>query len=274
MAYNGAGTFTVTGTAFIAGTVIQAVPMNAKLNDLAGGLSNAVTRDGQSPPTANLPMGGFKHTNVADGAVRSEYASLGQVQDSTVFWAGAAGGTGDAITAALSPAPTALVAGMKIQILSSAANTGATTLNLNALGALALNKGDGTTALAAGDIPGAGYSIAALYDGTRWRLVSVNSSIGTSLDAALTAAAARTLLGAPAIPTASVGAGNWILIAPGDGFGVTLPAGGTWAYSIQRITNASGTFDGNNAVNIASGGTAIGAGLAGRSWLGFAWRIA
>ena len=82
MPYNGSGTFTLpAGNPVVTGTTISSVTTNNTNNDLANGLSNAVTRNGQSPPTANLPMGGFHLTGLgagtADGdSVRYEQATL------------------------------------------------------------------------------------------------------------------------------------------------------------------------------------------------------
>lgn len=44
---------------------ISSSRMDAEMNGMATGLSNCMTRDGQSPPTANVPMGGFKLTGLA-----------------------------------------------------------------------------------------------------------------------------------------------------------------------------------------------------------------
>lgn len=79
MPFNGSGTFTVSGAPFAANTTIAAGAMNPKLTDFAGGLSNVVTRDGQSPPTANIPMGGFRHTGLSDGVANSDSAAFGQI---------------------------------------------------------------------------------------------------------------------------------------------------------------------------------------------------
>ena len=69
MPYNGSGTFTpyTPGNPVIPGTVISSTAFNATQSDLAAGLTNAITRDGQSPPTANLPMGGRKLTGLGAG---------------------------------------------------------------------------------------------------------------------------------------------------------------------------------------------------------------
>ena len=84
MPYNGNGTFVRIYNWQVDrnnGVKIRADRMDAEMDGFATGLSTAITRDGQSPAAANLPMGGFKHTNVADGTARDQYATVGQVQD-------------------------------------------------------------------------------------------------------------------------------------------------------------------------------------------------
>jgi hypothetical protein len=49
-------------------------------NDFATGINNCLTKDGQNSATANLPMGGFKHTNVANATADNEYTTLGQIK--------------------------------------------------------------------------------------------------------------------------------------------------------------------------------------------------
>lgn len=72
--YNGSGTFTpyTPGNPAVPGTVISSTAYNSTQSDIAAGLSNAVTRDGQSPPSANLPMGGKKLTGLAAGAIAGD----------------------------------------------------------------------------------------------------------------------------------------------------------------------------------------------------------
>lgn len=82
MPYNGVGVFTgLTPPTYpaVAGTVIDPDYFNAIMADIFGGLTNAVTRNGQSPATANLPMGGFKHTGCADATANDQYATYGQL---------------------------------------------------------------------------------------------------------------------------------------------------------------------------------------------------
>jgi hypothetical protein len=68
--FNGSGTFSRVyswTTDATNGLDISSSRMDADTNDIANGLSNCVTRDGQSPATANIPMGGFSITGLADG---------------------------------------------------------------------------------------------------------------------------------------------------------------------------------------------------------------
>lgn len=79
MPYNGSGTFTlVTGNPVVTGTVINSTVHNNTQNDIAAGLTNVITRDGQSVPFGNLPMGGFKHTGAAAATVAGQYLVQGQ----------------------------------------------------------------------------------------------------------------------------------------------------------------------------------------------------
>ena len=48
-----------------AGFDILADRIDADTNDIVQGLMRTVNLDGLTTPAANLPMGGFKHTNVA-----------------------------------------------------------------------------------------------------------------------------------------------------------------------------------------------------------------
>lgn len=69
MAFNGSGTFERVHdwtTDRNNGTKIEAERMDAEHDGFATGLSNCIAKDGQSTPTANIPFGGFKLTNVGD----------------------------------------------------------------------------------------------------------------------------------------------------------------------------------------------------------------
>jgi hypothetical protein len=62
-----------------AGLDILAPRMDSDTDDIANGISNCIARDGQNVPLANLSMGGFKHTGVAQGSNPTDYARFDQV---------------------------------------------------------------------------------------------------------------------------------------------------------------------------------------------------
>lgn len=82
MPFNGSGTFQSLAPPLypaIAGETIRASYFNSVIDDLIAGLTTTITKDGQTTPTANLPMGGKKHTNVADAVAEDEYTTLRQL---------------------------------------------------------------------------------------------------------------------------------------------------------------------------------------------------
>lgn len=71
MPFNGSGSFVrlYSWAVDAANSVdISSSRTDAEMNGFAAGLSNCVTRDGQSPPSADLPMGGKKLTNLGNAA--------------------------------------------------------------------------------------------------------------------------------------------------------------------------------------------------------------
>ena len=81
MPFSGSGSFApyTPGNPVVSGAVISATDHNNTIADIASGLSNTVTRDGQSPPTTNLPMGNFKLTGLAAGTVTGDSVRFGQL---------------------------------------------------------------------------------------------------------------------------------------------------------------------------------------------------
>lgn len=61
------------------GIGIEAGRHDTQDNDFATGINNCIAKDGQNTPTANLPMGGYKHTGVANASASNEYVAFGQV---------------------------------------------------------------------------------------------------------------------------------------------------------------------------------------------------
>ncbi len=83
----------------------------------------------------------------------------------------------DTYTATLSPAPTSYTTGMTVKLKIGNVNTGASTINLNSLGAKTIQKNG--SALSAGDLPA--NAIAHLvYDGTNFQLSGTLAASGSS----------------------------------------------------------------------------------------------
>jgi len=80
MSYNGSGVFNINtaGQPVVTGTVISSTAFNALTADLATGLTTALTKDGQTTPTANIKLGGFKLTGIGVATTSGDALSYGQ----------------------------------------------------------------------------------------------------------------------------------------------------------------------------------------------------
>jgi hypothetical protein len=226
MSFNGSGTFVINsaGQPVVTGTVISSTAFNALTADLATGLSTALTKDGQTTPTANLPMGTFKFTGLSAGSAATDSANIAQVQNSFGSFLTVSGT--DTITATVSPALTAYASGQMFAFVAANTNTGAVTINISTLGAKAITK-NGNTALSAGDLT-ANYLFVIVYDGTQFQVVGVSATTFTNL----TISGVLTLSGADVQLTSS-GTGAW-----------KMPVGTTG----QRPTGASGLIRLNSTI--------------------------
>ena len=123
------------------GIGIEAGRHDTQDNDFANGINNALTKDGQNTPTANLGMGGYKHTGVGNATAADEYLSYGQLLD--VSKAVTTTGTAPAYEVTLTPAPSAYATGQifAIRIHTNLTTNAGATLNVNGLGAKALKVG-------------------------------------------------------------------------------------------------------------------------------------
>ena len=81
MSYNGSGTFVINSSdqPVVSGTTITSTAFNALTADLATGLSTAITKDGQTIVTANIPFGGYKLTNIGAPTVDGDALRYGTV---------------------------------------------------------------------------------------------------------------------------------------------------------------------------------------------------
>ena len=96
---NGSGTYYLpTGyNPVVPNTVITSDWANITLNDVAAGISQSISRDGQTTITADLPMSGYKHLNVSNPTARNQYTSLATAQDNQHARVSLTGGTANAL---------------------------------------------------------------------------------------------------------------------------------------------------------------------------------
>ncbi len=236
--FNGSGQFDVftPGNPRVAGTTITSSVINSTNTDFATGLTNAITRDGQSPPTADLPMGGNNHTNVGAATVRTEYARADQVQDASTVWLTAVAGT-NTITATAPLSMSAYTAGQMFRFIPAVSNTGAATINLNGIGAKSITK-NGILALEAGDMI-SNQIQTIIYDGTQFQLISpLRMRAGTYTGDGTTG---QTVLGCGFIPKALM-----IILSAADG--VASIIGITTSTLIARDAQGLGAFLSTGAV--------------------------
>lgn len=89
MGWNGAGGYTRAenfSADSSAGIKILATRMDTEFDDFASAMTLALTRNGQNSPTANIPMGGYKLTNVAAAASAEDYLRVKEfIRDVPVY---------------------------------------------------------------------------------------------------------------------------------------------------------------------------------------------
>jgi len=156
-----------------AGYNIEASRMDAEDDNFATGINACLHKAGQNTATGNLPMGGYIHTGVGDGTARNNYAAIGQVQDSDFIHATSSGT--NTVTLTLSPAITAYAAGQMFTFVAGGSNTGAATLNVNSLGAKAI-QASGSALTGYEILSGETYMV--IYDGTYFQLLNPAYQVG------------------------------------------------------------------------------------------------
>lgn len=165
------------------GIKIRADRHDEEDDNLAIGLNNCLTKDGQNAATGNINLGSNRIYGLADGTGANDAVTLGQMQENSGIYI-ATTGSSNAYVATLSPAYTGYVAGQGLLIKANHTNTGAATLNVNGRGATALKK-NGDVDVASGDIQ-SGHVYHVIYDGTNFQVVNVyltdNVDIAGTLD--------------------------------------------------------------------------------------------
>ncbi len=74
MPFNGSGVATPPGADFpaVANTLIESAKFNAVINDAYTCISTAITKDGQTTVTANIPFSNFRLTGVGNASAATD----------------------------------------------------------------------------------------------------------------------------------------------------------------------------------------------------------
>ena len=175
MPRNGSGNYNLpSGNPVVTQTLITSTWANVTMADLALAITQSLSRDGQTVPTANLPMGGYRHTGAGAPESRTDYATLGFVQDGTANRLAGLAGT-NTLTGTLPGSPTSYAVGMTVQMIPANDNTGAATLNIGGLGAQPILTSSGSPL--GPKILKAGKPYVLTYDGAAFRITAGVSGI-------------------------------------------------------------------------------------------------
>ena len=251
MPRNGSGTYNLPGgNPVVTQTLITSSWANTTMSDLATAISQSLSKDGQTVPSANLPMGGYRHTGAGIPTDRTHYATLGFMQDGEAGRVTAVAGT-NTITGNLPGSPSALVTGQFIQLVPTLTNTGAVTLNINGIGNKAVTTTAGSPLVAGSLVAGRPYLL--MYDGTKFVIVAGSS--GAFAQAAVSgwdrpsggAYSAITIVGPSTI---NIPAGTGRIVAPGsrDETGVTEVS---WAAQNVALAHLASSWVSHIGINAA-----------------------
>jgi hypothetical protein len=127
-------------------------------------------------------MSTFKITGLGAATAAADAVRFSQLQGSADKLLTVTGT--DTYVATASPALTAYAAGNLFSLVVPNTNTGASTINIDGLGAKAITR-TGTTALVAGDMI-ATEVVIVVYDGTRFQLINANSFTNLLVSGTLT----------------------------------------------------------------------------------------
>lgn len=209
------------------GINITASRMDQEMTGMAVGLSTCILKDGSQTISADIPFNSKKITQLASGTALTDAVNLSQL-NGALSYLGSSSGT-NTITAAATPALPSYSAGQVFAFIAGGANTGATTININSLGAKNVFRQSniGPTACVGGEIA-SGQIVMVSYDGTQFQIINSTPS----------------LIGEPK-PWAASTAPAGFLLSYGQAISRT-----TYAALFSVIATTYGTGDGSTTFNL------------------------
>jgi len=278
MPFNGSGTYSLpSGNPVATNTPISSTVQNATTSDIATALTNCVTRDGQSPPTAPLPMGNQKITGLAKGTVAGDavrYEQAAKIDESTgansdikslsgltTPLSVAQGGTGSSTAptttgtgdVVLNNSPTLITPVLGTPSSGNLSNCTFPTLNQNTTGSAAsattatsangLKTASGIVSVSSATAPSTGQVLVAT-SGTAATWQSLPTGTGTVTSVAMTVPSFLSVTGSPVTSTGT-------LAVSLSGTALPVANGGTGATTLTGVLKGNGT----SAFTAATAGT-------------------
>jgi len=222
-----------------AGTKIVADRHDTHDQDIATGLNQAINKDGSNAFTGAANLGSQKITALADGTAHTDGVNAGQIQDGGLIFQSNDTGSANAYAIALTPAVTAYVAGQVFHFKAGNASSGASTLNVNALGTKNIKKKNDQD-IAAGDIEEDAI-VSVIYDGTSFQMLSqLGTSAGSMSSFTLTGDSGS---------NQTINDGNTVDVAGGTGIDTVVGATDTVTVAIDSTVPQLATTNTFTGVN-------------------------
>ena len=222
-----------------AGTKIVADRHDTHDQDIATGLNQAINKDGSNAFTGAANLGSQKITALADGTAHTDGVNAGQIQDGGLIFQSNDTGSANAYAIALTPAVTAYVAGQVFHFKAGNASSGASTLNVNALGTKNIKKKNDQD-IAAGDIEEDAI-VSVIYDGTSFQMLSqLGTSAGSMSSFTLTGDSGS---------NQTINDGNTVDVAGGTGIDTVVGATDTVTVAIDATVPQLATTNAFTGVN-------------------------
>jgi len=222
-----------------AGTKIVADRHDTHDQDIATGLNQAINKDGSNAFTGAANLGSQKITALADGTAHTDGVNAGQIQDGGLIFQATDSGSANTYAIALTPAVTAYVAGQVFHFKAANASSGASTLNVNALGAKNIKKKNDQD-IAAGDIE-QNAIVSVIYDGTSFQMLSqLGTSAGSMSSFTLTGDSGS---------NQTINDGNTVDVAGGTGIDTVVGATDTVTVAIDSTVPQLATTNTFTGVN-------------------------